>query len=245
MRDGNISSHAPVLLAVFAHPDDESYRSGGTLALLARRGVCVQVLVATRGEAGSRGDPPLCTAEELPAVRESELRCACSVLGIEPPRLLDYHDGRLKESNPEHLTEKILAVIRQIHPQVVLTFGPDGLSGHPDHVVIGQCAAEAYRRADDLSALYALAVPRSVAERFHMQRIQPVPDEAITMSVDVSPVWEVKLAAIRCHATQLASAPMMRAPVEQQHLFLGTEHFVLLAARRPEEGVMQSLALQV
>jgi len=245
MRDVITSSHTPVLLAVFAHPDDESYRSGGTLALLTRCGVCVQLLIATRGEAGSRGDPPLCTAEELPAVRERELRCACSMLGIEPPRLLDYHDGRLKESNPEHLTEKILAVIRQVRPQVVLTFGPDGLSGHHDHVVIGQCAAEAYRRAEDLAALYAVAVPRSVTDRLDMQRVQPVPDEAITLSVDVSPVWEVKLAAIRCHATQLGSSPVMRAPVEQQHVFLGTEHFVRLAARRPDEEVIQSLVHQV
>ena len=245
MRDEISSSHTPVLLAVFAHPDDESYLSGGTLALLTRRGVCVQLLIATRGEAGSRGDPPLCTAEELPAVRERELRCACSMLGIESPRLLDYHDGRLKESNLEHLTEKILAVICQVRPQVVLTFGPDGLSGHPDHVVIGQCAAEAYRRAEDIAALYAVAVPRSVTERLDMQRVQPVPDEAIALSVDVSPVWEVKLAAIRCHATQLGSSPIMRAPVEQQHVFLGTEHFVRLAARRPDEEVIQSLVHQV
>jgi len=206
--------------------------------------VCVQLLIATRGEAGSRGDPPLCTADELPAVRERELRCACSVLGIEPPRLLDYHDGRLKKSNPEHLTEKILAVIREVRPQMVLTFGPDGLSGHPDHVVIGQCAAEAYRRAADIAALYAVAVPRSVTERLDMQRVQPVPDEAIALSVDVSPVWEVKLAAIRCHATQLASSPIMRAPVQQQRLFLEMEHFVRLAARRPDEEVIQSLAHQ-
>lgn len=64
------------LLAVFAHPDDESFRPGGTLSLLARRGPRVQVLTATRGQAGSCGNPPLCTPEELPAVREAELRCA-------------------------------------------------------------------------------------------------------------------------------------------------------------------------
>ena len=72
----------PSLLAVFAHPDDETFRPGGTLALLARRGVEVHVLTATRGEAGSCGDPPLCSPEELPAVRESELRCACAALGL-------------------------------------------------------------------------------------------------------------------------------------------------------------------
>mgnify|MGYP000732581162 CR=1 FL=1 len=66
------------LLAVFAHPDDEAYRPGGTLALLARRGVRVHLLTATRGQAGSCGEPPLCTPDELPTVRERELRCASS-----------------------------------------------------------------------------------------------------------------------------------------------------------------------
>lgn len=71
------------MLAAFAHPDDETFRPGGTLALLARHGVHVQVLTATRGESGSRGEPPLCRPEELPAVRAQKLRCACAALGIE------------------------------------------------------------------------------------------------------------------------------------------------------------------
>jgi LmbE family N-acetylglucosaminyl deacetylase len=96
------------LLAVFAHPDDESFRPGGTLALLARRGVRVQILTATRGQAGSRGDPPLCSLEELPAACEKELRCACSALGILPPLLLDYQDGQLAEADPEGLAAQIL-----------------------------------------------------------------------------------------------------------------------------------------
>ena len=72
-------------LAVFAHPDDETFRAGGTLALLVQAGVQVQVVTATRGEAGSCGDLPLCVPEDLPALRERELRCACQDLGIEPP----------------------------------------------------------------------------------------------------------------------------------------------------------------
>lgn len=77
------------LLAIFAHPGDEAYHPGGVLTLLARQGVRVEVLTAASGEAGSCGDPPLCTAEELSTIREHELRCACAALGIQPPRLLD------------------------------------------------------------------------------------------------------------------------------------------------------------
>lgn len=220
------------LLAIFAHPDDETYRCGGTLALLARSGVRVQVLTATRGEAGSCGEPPLCTPAELPAVRERELGCACAALGIEPALLLDGYDGQLA-ADPEHLVEQVLEVVNKLHPQVVLTFGPDGVSGHPDHVAIGRCAAGAYRRAEGVAALYAVALPHSVAEQLEMKGVQPVPDVAIALSVDVSSVWEAKLAAIRCHATQLSSSPMMRAPVERQRLFLGAEHFVRASVRNP------------
>ena len=108
----------PSLLAVFAHPDDEAFRCGGTLALLARRGVRVQVLTATRGQAGSCGDPPLCAPAELPLVRERELRCACAALGIAPPILLDYADGALADVDEAAATTQVAAVIEQLQPDV-------------------------------------------------------------------------------------------------------------------------------
>lgn len=228
------------LLAIFAHPDDETYRCGGTLTLLARRSVRVQVLTATRGEAGACGDPPLCRPEELPFVREEELRGACAALGVLPPRLLAYQDGRLDQVAPEQLTERILDVVRQLRPQVMLTFRPDGLSGHPDHIAIGKCAAEAFRRAGDIAALYTVAVPRSVAERLGLQHLRSVPDEAISLTVDDSPVWEAKLAAVRCHATQLSASPVTRMSDEKQRLFLGTEHFVRVGLCQSDLDFMQT-----
>ena len=219
------------LLAVFAHPDDETFRSGGTLALLARRGVRVQVLTATRGQGGSCGDPPLCLPEELPGVRERELRCACAALGIEPPILLDYQDGRLSNIAPSEIIADVLEVVSQVHPEIILTFGPDGLSGHPDHVVIGQCAAEAFHRTEDVHALYTLTVPQSLAKALGMTQIHAVPDESITLRVDVSEVWEAKMAAIHCHRTQMGESPILAAPDEKQRLFLGTEHFRRAQAR--------------
>ena len=224
------------LLAIFAHPDDESFRPGGTLALLARRGVGVQVLIATRGQAGSRGNPPLCAPEELPAMRENELRCACSALGIQPPLLLDYQDGQLTEADPEGLAAQILQVVKATRPQVMLTFGADGLSGHPDHIAIGQAAAEAFRRAEDVAALYTLAVPRSLAESLGMKQIRAVSDESIALAVDVSTAWEAKMSAIRCHRTQSGESPILNAPEARQRLFLGVEHFCLPAPRTAADG---------
>ena len=219
------------LLAVFAHPDDESFRPGGTLALLAQRSVRVVVLTATRGEAGSCGDPPLCLPAELPTVRKRELHCACTALGIEPPRLLDYQDGHLSEANAEQGVEQILAVVCELRPQVMLSFGPDGLSGHPDHIAIGQWASEAFHRAEDVSALYTVAVPQSLVTRLGIPQIHAVPDSQIAVTADVSAVWDAKLAAIRCHVTQASSSPILRAPIERQRMLLGTEHFVRAHAR--------------
>lgn len=221
------------LLAVFAHPDDETYRAGGTLALLAGRGVSVQILTATRGQAGSCGDPPLCIPKGLAAVRESELICACSTLGVELPILLDYQDGHLAEVDPEDIIAEILAVIEDLRPQVILTFGQDGLSGHADHIAIGEFTAEAYHRSNSVDALYTLAVPQSLADTLGMSQIHAVPDEKIALEVDVSTCWDTKIKAIQCHATQLSSSPINNAPLERQLLFLGSEHFILASERKP------------
>lgn len=225
---------SPILLAVFAHPDDETFRPGGTLALLAQQNVRVEVLTFTHGEAGSCGDPPLCAPEELPAVRERELRAACAALGIQPPHLLDYADGHLQEWERDTMVAHILALVNEIRPQVLLSFGPDGLSGHPDHIAVGEWTAESFRRVEEIAALYTLAVPRSLAERLDMRQVRAVPDETIALTVDVSSVWEAKRAAMRAHATQISSSPMMRAPEERQRLFFGREDFVRAALRDPK-----------
>ena len=101
----------------------------------------------------------------------------------------------------------------------------------PTTSAIGHCAAEAYRRAEDVAALYTVAVPASLADALDLRQLQAVPDADIALAVDVSAVWEVKLAAIRCHATQLAASPMLQAPVDRQRRFFGTEHFVRAAVR--------------
>ena len=236
---------AASLLAVFAHPDDESFRCGGTLAFLAQRGARVHVLTATRGERGSCGDPPLCTPEELPAVRERELRCACAALGIQPPHMLDYPDGSLVRVDAEEGAAQVMAVVQTLRPQVLLTWPPDGLTGHPDHMAVSRWTALAFQRAVALGAgapdaLYHVAVPRSVAQTLGLAHLHALPDEQITLAVDVTSVWEQKLAAIRCHRTQMASSPILAAPEEKQRLFLGREHF-----RRAEDDVFRGTAVSV
>ena len=224
------------LLVLLAHPDDEVFRCGGTLALLSRRGVRVQVLTATRGQAGSRGSPPLCLPEELGAMREAELRCACRALGIESPHLLDYQDGALSDVDEERAVGQVMGLLRELQPQVLLTWPPHGLSGHPDHITVSRWAVQAFERviAEGMAgplALYYLAVPQSVAGRLGLPQLQATPDEQIAVTVDVGAAWEEKMAAIQCHRTQGGESPILKAPLERQRLFLGTEHFQRAAVR--------------
>ncbi len=229
------------LIAIFAHPDDASLRAGGTLALLTHYGVRVHVLAATCGEVGSCDEIPLGRSYEQCAVRKRELQSACAVLGLESPSVLDYRDGHLCEADPEQLRAQILQIVNAVHPQVMLSFGPDGLSGNPDHILIGKCAAGAYRDAEQVAALYTLAVPQSRATRLHMKHVSAVPDANIALRVDVSTVWETKLTAIRCHATSLRASPMMDAPATLQKLFFGTEYFVRFAVRLPPSDFFSAI----
>jgi len=214
-------------LAVLAHPDDESYRSGGTLTLLARCGVRVWVLCATRGEAGVPGLDP----ERAGRVRQAELECACRALGIELPRFLDYQDGTLSQVDEEQAIEQVVRVVQELRPQVLLTWPPDGVSGHPDHVTVSRWTGEAFRRVAGPVALYHIVVPHSLAQTLGMTHLHTVPDEDVTLTLDVLTVWEAKMAAIRCHRTQMGGSPILSAPLEKQQLFLGTEHFQLAMAR--------------
>ncbi len=217
----------PVLLAVFAHPDDEAFRCGGTLALLSRRGVRVWVLCATRGEAGV----PCLARQQAGQVRERELCCSCRALGIEPPRFLDLQDGTLAQVNEEQAIAQVMRIVRELRPQILLTWPPDGVSGHPDHVAVSRWTGEVFQRTVSPVALYHLVVPRSLAEAMEMGHLHTVPDEAVTLAVDVSAVWAAKMAAIRCHRTQIGGSPILHAPEVKQRLFLSTEHFQLATAR--------------
>ena len=152
-----------VLLAVLAHPDDESFGIGGTLALYAHRGVDVHLVCATRGEAGDVTPDCLEGFESVAARRVYELRCAASILGLTGVHFLDYRDsgmsGSMDNQHPnalcaaslEQVAEEIAEYIRELRPQVVLTFDPLGGYLHPDHIAVQRATLLAFKLAGDLS----------------------------------------------------------------------------------------------
>ncbi len=156
-------SERRTLMAVFAHPDDESFGTGGTLARYgADPDVRVVLVCATRGEEGEIRAPERATPETLGRVREEELRCACAVLGVEALHFLDYRDSGMAGSpanrnpsslvgvNPEEVVGKIVCQLRRERPDVVVTFDDaGGGSGHPDHVTIHHRTVAAFHAAGD------------------------------------------------------------------------------------------------
>jgi LmbE family N-acetylglucosaminyl deacetylase len=137
------------ILGLFAHPDDEVFVAGGTLAKYAAEGAEIMVISATRGQAGQIRDSRIATRRTLGAVREQELRLSCSRLGVQHSACWHYGDGMLQGVAREQLIYDAVATIRDFHPDIVISFGPDGGYGHPDHIVMCEVAAEAVRRAGD------------------------------------------------------------------------------------------------
>src|SRR5713226_3882479 len=142
--------HSKRILGVFAHPDDESFCAGGTFAKYVATGAEVMVVSATRGEAGQIRMPSVATRRTLGAVREQELHLACQRLGIQHTICLDHMDGALKDVDQEVLTRQVTEIIRTFRPDVVITFGPDGGYGHPDHIAISAATTAACARSGEV-----------------------------------------------------------------------------------------------
>lgn len=216
------------LLCVLAHPDDEALGVGGTLAMYADQGVETYLVCATRGERGWVGPPEKNPGlAELGRIRTEELMAAAQVLKLREVTFLDYIDGDLDQADPAEATAKIVAAIRRIRPQVVVTFGPDGAYGHPDHIAIGQLTTAACVLAADpnhtdghsphrVTKLYYFAQPPDLAQMWLdywgdiNMTIDGVtrglvihPDWLATARLDTSAYWRQVFQAILCHQTQI------------------------------------------
>jgi LmbE family N-acetylglucosaminyl deacetylase len=240
------------IACVFAHPDDDTYGVGGSLALHAEDDLEITVILATSGEAGRIADPSLATREHLGRVREQEDLASWRALGLQPDvRFLRLPDGRLSEIAREDVTEQVGRVLDETAPHVVVTFGPDGVTGHEDHIAIGAAASAAFvaARAPEgaFSRLLHIAIPASDLDRLNemlrergvepMDPAQPfmprgVADETIGVRVDCSGAYVRKLEALRCHRTQ---SELEDLPFDLWPEILGTESFVI-AWPEPEPG---------
>lgn len=190
------------LAAVLAHPDDESFSCAGALALAHDAGATTRLLVVTRGEAGT-ADPDA-NPGAVGDLRESELICAARTIGLDEVSLLEgYPDGGVADEPFERLVDEIGAWLADRRPQAVITFGPHGVTGHPDHIVVGSATRWAIERLAESgiapNAVYAVSpVFDPGGNRFDLS-----PEEqAATHRIDITAVAGRKVDALKCHASQ-------------------------------------------
>jgi len=248
-----LAAEKPTILAVFAHPDDES-AVGALLASYAAKGHDVYLAVATLGQVGD-ANTDIPRGEALGAAREAEARCACQALGIRPPILLGFMDGLLadREVLPK-LVNRVREVFDQVKPATVVTWGPDGLSGHPDHRIISSVVTDVFQQQGKLShrpsRLYYVAFPED--------RVRDLPPGAsamvgqaglvssqwITTEVEVAAYSDQALKAIQCHKTQWS--PQMMEMIHQLSMgVLGGKSYLRRAlgdptgSGTPESGIVK------
>ena len=241
------------LLAIFPHPDDETLGLGSTLARYSSEGVETYLLCATRGERGwfdSEGPNP--GLEGVGRIREAELRCAAENLGLREVNLLDYIDGDVDQADPGEIIGRIVSQIRRIKPQVVVTFGPDGAYGHPDHIALSQFTNGALVCAADRNFVDSAAQPPHRVLKFYYmidsQNIVEAANQAfggismeidgvrrkhvgwadwqITTWLDNSQHLDTVQKAMLCHKSQIPGYhPIDQWSLSQLASIFGTSHF--------------------
>lgn len=182
------------VLVVFPHPDDEAFGVSGTIATHVKNGTPVTYACLTLGEMGrNMGNPPFTNRENLPKIRKEELKEAARVLGIQDLRMLGYRDKTIEFEDEEKLANKMLELIEEVNPSLVITFYP-GYSVHPDHDATGAAVVRAVEKmsADARPTLHCVAFSKNCVE------VLGEPD----ILNDISPVTGTKLAAIQAHRSQ-------------------------------------------
>jgi|SRR3989344_2545365 len=226
------------VLFVFAHPDDETFSSGGTIRKLVNSGAIVKLITATTGQAGQYGEVKVNSPEHLGEIRKKELEAASKVLGISEIFYLGLYDGELIKQKTTFLTQKILEIIEKEEPDIVVTFEKHGGSNHPDHKKISKAATSAFKeyikKSKKYVKLYHTVSPRSYLKKYAdigllntgFGNPKGVSDKEITTFVDISDVYQDKDRAARCHITQ--AADWERFLKRAQHVNLKMEYFKLI-----------------
>jgi len=200
------------LLCVFAHPDDESYGPGGTIAAAALAGAEVNVLMFTCGEAGTIGVSKELAAEELCRRRRGELEAACAALGVRAHRIVGAPDRAVAGIDRAAAVGEIVREIESRRPHVLLTFHHRGVSGHPDHVAVAEFTREAFLRTTAPQRLFEWGLPRAATALYDRPNIVPLEDDEIDAVVVVSAeAMARKIAAIHAHETQIEFFRSMQA----------------------------------
>ncbi|MES9740110.1 PIG-L family deacetylase [Peribacillus frigoritolerans] len=202
------------VLVVLAHPDDESFLCGGTIAKISERGVQITLLCATKGEMGRRmGNPIVTTREALPELRVEELTRACEELGISDLRFLNLRDKTIEFESFDLLAERIVKVIREVQPDALITFH-EKYGGHPDHCAIGRAAAFAFLNSGDPDFYPDPVFPAIKVQSLYFVLWHAFYDEWLKENgqgniteVNIAGTLKKKISALRSHRSQTLAVP--------------------------------------
>jgi LmbE family N-acetylglucosaminyl deacetylase len=231
------------LLFAFAHPDDETFATGGTVARYAEAGTVL--VCATRGEAGRVTMMPDASRQEIGRVREGELRAACAVLGVAAVEVIGLPDGGLAQADPDALTGAVVRAIRRHRPRAVVTFGPEGApTGHVDHRAISRAATAAYFLAGIPTAFPETGAPHRAARLFYFTWEPPRPGDELQLQglpadvrIATGPWRDAKWRAFVAHESQRHHEKRFRS------ITLDRDEFYALASGVPvTEGCGDLLA---
>jgi len=224
------------LLGIWAHPDDEAYMSAGLMARVRQTGGRVVVVTATRGENGTE-DPQGCPPELLAQVREREMHASLDAVGVREHIWLGHHDGELAQIPRAQGVAQVVEILRRVHPDTVVTFGPEGMTGHQDHQTMSQWVTDAWLCTGSRSALwYATVSPEfhdrwgSVNERVGLWFENAVPP--VTAQADLAAqlhladeLLTTKYLALRAHTSQTRQLEALIG-TEDYRQWWATESFV-------------------
>ena len=203
------------LLAVFAHPDDEAFGPGGTIARYAAEDVEIHLLCATRGEAGLwhqkkvqsyKEKIKISEEVELHHVREKELLKSAKILGVKKVEFLDFIDGTLCNAVYHKLADKIIKKIHSFKPPVILTMEKLGVSGHLDHIAVSLTTTYAFLNTNIAKKLYYHCLPKEnrvkELDKYFIYFPEGYDQKDITTRIDWSDYWDKKVEAMRQHKSQ-------------------------------------------
>lgn len=195
------------LLCIFAHPDDEAFGPGGTIAKYAHEGVEVHLLCATKGEAGYLHENGKEGNQEksIDEIREQELRDATSILGVKQIDFLGFIDGKLCNSLYHTVGKKIEEKIHEFEPQVILTFDKLGVSGHIDHMAMAMITTFVFNRSQAAKKLYYWCLPKRFTDgmpEYFIYFPEGYEDEYIPTIIHTEKYWDMRVEAMYKHKSQ-------------------------------------------
>lgn len=217
------------ILAVFAHPDDESFGPAGTLAKYASEGVNIKLLCATRGEAGQWfKKEEKKNGVKIESIREKELLKSAEILGISEVKFLDFIDGTLSNNLYHKLAEKIIKELNTFKPQIILTIERRGVSGHLDHIAVSMITTYSYLKTKTANKLYYHCMARENRDKMSDDYFVYFPEgydqKEITTRIDYSRFWDKKVSSMMAHQSQIQDVERLLKRFKQQPK---TDNFIL------------------